>query len=151
LALNPRIKSKIEVEKFNQKVEAGIAKEPRPKLGDPVQIAQMRQSGKSFASISRELGSTQGIVQRRFDESGQDDPAARRLSLDMTEILKLRREGESFTVIGRRFSKDHPYCVTKPPFIGGYGTLYCGQWASNWLFFASKHRIKRGFVTAYCV
>jgi DNA-binding NarL/FixJ family response regulator len=63
----------------------------------------MRQSGKSFSSISRELGITPGIVQRRFKESGQDDPVVRRLPLDMTEILRLRREGESFTVIGRRF------------------------------------------------
>jgi hypothetical protein len=58
---------------------------------------------RAFASLSRELGITQGICQRRFEESGQDDPAARRLPLDMTEILRLRREGESFTVIGRRF------------------------------------------------
>jgi transcriptional regulator len=101
--LKPRIKSRVEVEKFNKKVEAGLAKQPRPKLGDPVQIAQMRKSGKSFASISRELGITQGIVQRRFEESGQDDPITRRLPLDMTEILRLRRDGESFTVIGRRF------------------------------------------------
>jgi hypothetical protein len=60
---------------------------PRVKAGDPAQIVELRKSGKSFAAIARELNISDGIIQRRFKESGEPDPVVRRLPLDITEIL----------------------------------------------------------------
>ena len=89
LVLNPRNRSKIEIIEFQEMVKAGLAKEPLPRLGEPTEIAQMRKSGMSFAAIARELGISNGIVQRRFKESGMVDPISRRLPLDVDEILRL--------------------------------------------------------------
>jgi hypothetical protein len=65
-------------------------------------VLDMCQSGVKIATLSLARGSD-GIIQRRFKESGEPDPVARRLPRDMNEILRLRREGASFTAIGYKF------------------------------------------------
>jgi DNA-binding CsgD family transcriptional regulator len=94
LILKPQVKTQAEIHRFNTRVKEGDIKPPRERLGDPKQIAELRKSGKSFMTIARELSLSDGIVQRRFKEAGVPDPVARRIPLNATDIVRVRRGEE---------------------------------------------------------